>query len=438
MRNKLKKSVLHLAVPAALKHLLDIAQMLIDMLMVGFISFQAVAAVGISMQFMMMVNVLMTLYVVGSNAMISRLIGQRRIHRASSLLYTTALFAIMFSVPVSIVGNIYSSDFYMWMGASAEIVKEGGTYFGVITTFIVVLFLDNLLFNALSAAGDTKSSLYIKIISALLNLCLNYILIFGHAGFEARGIEGAAIATILAYTFNVLAYLFLFYRQNIPLHVIPRINTIDFIKALHIGYPAAIERFISSTSFLLFVSIITSYGSFSIAGYQIGLRIEGLAFMPGFGFAVASMALVGQSLGAKNSDLAYDSAKLSAQYAMMFMGSMGVMMFIFSQELASLFTKDIQTIEEASLYLKLVGISQIPLALVFVLSASLRGAGATKITLKVNVLSLWLLRVIPSYIAHKLGYSILAIYIIMTIETFIKGGVFWYLFQKKAWLHVKL
>jgi len=430
--------VLRLAIPAALKHLLDIAQMLIDMLMVGMVSVYALAAVGISMQFMMMINVLMTLYVVGANAIISRLIGQKRDKRASSLLFTTSLFALALALPLSFIGNYFSADFFLWMGASLEVVHEGERYFSIITAFIVLIFLDNLLFNSLSAAGDTKTSLYIKVISALINLVLNYMLIFGHFGFEAMGIEGAAIATIVAYSFNVSAYILMIVLKRVPLYFVPVLNFIDFKKALRIGYPAAIERLISSASFLLFVSIITAYGTATIAGYQIGLRVEGLAFMPGFGFAVAAMALVGQNLGAKKLEIAFESAKLSAYYAALFMGSVGILMVVFSEFLASFFTKDIQTIQEASIYLKLVGISQVPLALVFVLSGSLRGAGATKITLKINVLSLWLLRVIPSYIAFKLGYGILAIYIIMTVETFIKGGVFWYIFNKKEWLHVKI
>ncbi|MDX1295795.1 MAG: MATE family efflux transporter, partial [Sulfurimonadaceae bacterium] len=156
------KGVLRLAVPAALKHLLDILQILIDMIMVGMLSIYALAAVGMSMQFMMVINVLMTLYVVGGNAVIARLIGQRRRHRASALMFTLIIFALLLSVPVSVTGYIFASDFYLWMGAGMEVAQEGGIYFSIITLGIALVFLDTLFFNALSAAGDTTSSLYIK------------------------------------------------------------------------------------------------------------------------------------------------------------------------------------------------------------------------------------------------------------------------------------
>jgi Na+-driven multidrug efflux pump len=103
-----------------------------------------------------------------------------------------------------------------------------------------------------------------------------------------------------------------------------------------------------------------------------------------------------------------------------------------------LFTREPATVQQASLYLRLVGISQVPLAVTFVLGGALRGAGETRTPLKVNIASLWLLRVIPSYIAMKLGLGIMAVYIIMTVETFIKGIIFWKIFNGRAWLKTKL
>jgi Na+-driven multidrug efflux pump len=191
-------------------------------------------------------------------------------------------------------------------------------------------------------------------------------------------------------------------------------------------------------SFLVFVSIITSYGTAELAGYQVGLRIEGIAFMPGFGFAIASMALVGQNIGAKNFDKAYNMGIISGRIAYIFMGLVGVVMILFPEFLVSLFTHDKLTIFIASQYLILVGLAQIPLAIMFVYSASLRGAGATKTTLKINVTSLWLFRVIPSYIAMKMGYGVVVVFMIMNIETLLKGLIYWYMYSKKDWLYTRV
>ena len=427
-----------LAFPAALKHLVDILQILIDMIMVGMVSVYALAAVGMSMQFMMVINVLMTLYIVGGNALISRFIGQGRKRRASALLYSLAIFAIFLSLFVSVFGYFGSSFIYEMMGSSREVVEQGSLYFKIISLGIVVIFIDSLLYNALSAAGDTKSSLYIKLLSAILNAFLNYIFIFGHYGVEAMGIEGAAYATIIAYSFNVVMYALLLKKRESKLNLIPIVRLFDLKRAWKVGWSAAVDRFVSSVSFLIFVSIITAYGTAELAGYQTGLRIEGIAFMPGFGFAIAAMALVGQNLGAKNSEKAYKMGIISARVAYVFMGSIGLFLILYSEFLVGFFTNDKETIKVASYYLILVGLAQIPLAINFVYSAALRGAGATKTTLKVNLFSLWFLRVIPSYIAYKMGYGVIAIFVIMNIETLIKGIIYHRIYHKKVWLSSKV
>jgi len=432
------KKVLSLAIPAALKHLVDILQVLIDMIMVGMVSVSALAAVGMSMQFMMVVNVLMTLYVVGGNALISRFIGQGRKKRASSLLYSLLIFASVLSIIVSIGGYFGSEAIFSMMGASEDIVLQGSIYFKILSLGIVVIFIDTLLYNALSAAGDTKNSLYIKLVSAGINAFFNYIFIFGHFGVDAMGIAGAGYATIIAYTFNVVAYLLLLKTKDAKLNLIPIIQMQDLKRVLKVGWSAALDRGISSMSFLVFVSIITAYGTAELAGYQVGLRIEGIAFMPGFGFSIAAMALVGQSIGAKDLDRAYNMGIISGRIAYIFMGSVGTFLILFPEFLVSFFTKDEATIIVASYYLILVGLAQIPLAIMFVYSGALRGAGATKTTLKINVLSLWFFRVIPSYIAYKMGFSIIAIFIIMNVETLIKGIIYWYIYKKKEWLFIKV
>ena len=408
------------------------------MLMVGIISTAALAAVGMSMQFMMIINVLMTLYVVGGNALISRFIGQGRKRRASALLYTLTIFAILLSVFITIGGYFGSDSIYELMGAQADVVEQGSMYFKILSLGIVVIFIDNLLYNALSAAGDTKSSLYIKLLSAGINAFLNYVLIFGHFGFDAYGIEGAAYATVISYIFNVIAYYILIKKMNSKLDFLPIIRIKDLKRVWNIGWSAALDRGISSMSFLVFVSIITAYGTAELAGYQVGLRIEGIAFMPGFGFAIAAMALVGQNIGANSHEKAYNMGVISGRIAYVFMGSVGVILILFPEFLVGFFTKDALTIAVASKYLILVGLAQIPLAIMFVYSGALRGAGATKTTLKINVTSLWVFRVIPSYIAYKMGLGIIAIFIIMNVETLIKGVVYWYIYKKRTWLYTKV
>lgn len=433
----LQRRVISLAIPAALKQLLDIVQLLIDMLMVGTLGIAALAAVGLSMQFMMLIQTLMGIYVVGGSAVISRYIGSGRAKRAGSVAYVTAIMAFVLSLVIMIIGYYGSESFFRLMGSDTEVTKLGSLYFGTLSLGMLLIFMDTLAFTVLSAAGDTKSSLYIKIFSATLHAGLNYLFIFGHGGFEPMGIVGAAYATLCAYGFSLFLYGWIFYRTK-KIRVVPIFHWSDVKRIVTIGFPAVAERFIGISAFLIFVWLIASYGTQVLAGYQVGARIEAFAFMPGYGFSVAAMVLSGQYLGAKQKENAYAAGLLSMKIAAVFMGSVGVVLVIFPHYLAHFFTNDPQTIESTVLYLRLVGATQIPLAVTFVLSGALRGAGATRMTLRISTISMWSFRILPAWLVVHYGMSITGVYLAMAIETFIKGIWFYRVFRQRQWLDEKI
>jgi putative MATE family efflux protein len=436
-RSSLTK-ILSISIPAAFKHLLDMLQVLIDLIMIGSLGVAALAAVGLGLQFLMVLNVVMTLYVVGGNAVIARHIGSGRFHRANIVFFNLFILAMLLSIFALLVGYAWSEQFYLWMGTGKEVARLGESYFGTLSWGMPFIFLDALFFNVLSAAGKTQASLYIKIASAGLNILLNYALIFGHFGFDAMGVQGAAIATVISYAFNVGVYALLIRRDSSVLRFYLYFSLSSLKSVFKVGLPASLERLITVSAFMVFVMVISKYGTEALAGYQVGLRIEGLAFMPGFGFSIAAMALVGQSLGAKNSTAAYNDTITITKIAALFMGFVGVFLVFFPEFFAQFFTQDEKTIELASLYLRLVGLSQVPLAVTFVLSGALRGAGATKTTLMINVGSLIFLRVLPSLFISTITEDIFWIYLVMITETFVKGGIFWYIFAQGRWKNIKI
>ena len=431
------KTILLIAIPAALKHLLDMVLIIIDMIMVGSLGVDQVAAVGLGLQFLMVLGVVMTLFSVGGNAVISRLKGSGRTYKANITLYNLALLTFILALLSMLVIIPFVESLYLAIGVTSEVAVFGVEYFGTIAFGFMLMFFDALFFTYFSAMGNTVISLYIKIASAFLNIILNYALIFGHFGLPALGVQGAAIATLFALALNVMIYVFWIYKS--PTYGMIQLFSKRIIKEVwKIGYPASVERGIASLSFMFFVAIIAGYSTQSLAGYQIGLRIEGIAFMPGFGFSVAAMTLMGQHLGAKDPLGAEKAVVITSWIAASFMGFVGIFMVLFPEPAIRFFTHDTRTIEEAAIYLRLVGISQVPLAMMFVLSAGLRGAGAVKVTMIVSLSTLWSLRIIPSYVASYMSDDILWVYIVMTVETFVKGGLFFYIFKRGSWKSIKI
>lgn len=413
-------------------------QVITDLIMVGRISAFAVAAVGLGLQSLMFVFAILTLFHVGTSALLSRFVGAGQMKRASVGLATLLRFALIVSIPAAVGWYFFSSHVYVWFGTAPQVVALGEDYVQVLTLMMPFVFMKLVFVSALNAAGDTKTPMYIKIVSIVLNVILNYLLIFGNHGFPQLGVMGAAVGTVIVNILEVLVYLYLYIKEK-TLFVPQWVYSKSLLsRALKVGIPASFERTLTFGSFMLFTVIIAHYGTAVLAGYQIGLRVEGLAFMPGIGFTIAAMTLMGQGLGAKNPQQAREDVILVLKYTSGFMFFLSFFMIFMPEKIVWLFTDDTQTITEASLYLRIVGVSQIPLAFNFVLSGALRGAGDSKKTLKINLISLWFARIVPAFLLTWYFENVLFVYLAMISDTFVKAVWLWRTFDKGEWQTIKV
>ncbi len=435
---KKHKKILSISLPAALNSLMDMLQVIVDLIMVGRISAFAVAAVGLGLQSLMFIFAVLTLLHVGTNALVSRFIGARQIRRASLGLSSLLGFSFLLSLFIGTAWYFLSAKLYIWFGTADEVIRLGEEYVKTLTWMMPFIFIKLVFVTSFNASGDTKTPMFIKIFSIFLNVFLNYTLIFGHFGFEAMGVKGAAIATVIVNMIEFFIYVRLYLKKKTPYIPLFRFSLPLLKRAIKVGFPASLERTLTFGSFMLFTAIIAKFGTEALAGYQIGLRIEGLAFMPGIGFTIAAMALMGQGLGKKRPDMAKEDVLLVLKYATALMFFLSFFMIFTPHWLALAFTNDQKTIEEASLYLRIVGLSQIPLAFNFVLSGALRGAGDTKTTLKINLLSLWFVRIIPAFVLSYYFENILYVYIAMISDTFVKAFFLYREFDKGGWKSIKV
>jgi putative MATE family efflux protein len=413
-------------------------QVITDLIMVGRISAFAVAAVGLGLQSLMLVFAILTLLNIGTSALLSRFVGAGKMKRASIGLSTLLRFALMLSIPIMIAWYFLASNIYVWFGTAPEVIALGESYVQMLTWMLPFLFVKMVFVSALNSAGNTKMPMKVKMIAILLNIVLNYVLIFGCCGIPAMGVLGAAIGTVLVNVMEFSVYVFLYIKQKMPYTPGRYFSKSLLLRALKVGFPASIERTMLFGSSMLFTMVIAHYGTAVLAGYQIGLRVEGLAFMPGLGFTIAAMALMGQSLGAKRPQQAKEDVILVLKYTTGFMFFLSFFMIVMPEKIVWLFTDDSATIKQASLYLRIVGLSQIPLAFNFVLSGALRGAGDSKQTLKINLTSLWLVRIIPAFVLSYYFDNILYVYFAMISDTFVKAIWLWKTFQRDQWQHIKV
>ena len=432
------KKILSISLPAAFNSLLDMLQVITDLIMVGTISAFAVAAVGLGLQSLMFIFSVLTMLQVGTSALISRFYGAGRMRQGSLALATLLQFAFYLSFPITLLWYFGSNGLYEWFGVEQEVLHLGSGYVSILTLMLPFILLKYVFVTALNATGDTTTPMYVKIVSILVNVTLNYLLIFGNFGFPALGVEGAAYSTVLVNILEVTFYAWLYVKGKTPFKPFVYYSKSLLQRALKVGLPATYERTLTVSSFMLFTAIIANYSTEALAGYQIGLRVEGIAFMPGIGFTIAAMALMGQGLGAKNPEQSREDVLLVLKYATALMFSLSFFMIFTPEWIVSFFTNDTKTIEEASLYLKIVGLSQIPLAFNFVLSGALRGAGDSRRTLRINLISLWVVRIVPAFLLSGYFHDIIWVYVAMISDTFVKALFLWRAFDKGEWKKIKV
>ncbi len=432
------QKVLRLSLPAATNSLLDMLQVITDLVMVGSLSAYAIAAVGLGLQSLMFMFAVLTMLHVGTSALLSRFVGARLYTRASMGLSTLLMFAFVVSIPMMIVWYFGSSYIYVWLDTSKEVQNLGFDYVQTLSYMMPFVFIKLVFVSALSASGDTKTAMKVKLVSIGLNILFNYILIFGIGSFQGYGVLGASLGTVLVNLFEFIVYSTLYLKSKMIYKPLFRYSRKLLTRALRVGIPSSIERSLTFGSFMLFTAIIAHYGTSALAGYQIGLRIEGLAFMPGMGFTIAAMALMGQGLGAKKPQQSYDDVLLTLKYASALMFGLSFFMIFMPYYLVRIFSDDADVIQEASLYLRVVGLSQIPLAFSFVLSGALRGAGDSKKVLHINIISLWVLRIIPAFVLTWYFEDIIYVYIAMIADTTFKAIWLWRRFSSRVWQKIRV
>jgi putative MATE family efflux protein len=322
------------------------------------------------------------------------------------------------------------------VGADSTVIELALPYSTLIFLVIPFTVLIQVLSSILQGTGDTRTPMYAMILVNLLHVLVAYPLIYGRWGLPAMGVKGAAVAVGLAEATGV-AYLMMrsgrLFKPSVRLRG-------DLLRMLwDVGAPVSGERIVQQAGILVYTKLVLLYGTISYAAHQVGLSIESLSFLPGYGFAIAAATMVGQSIGAGK----YTRAKLenweANRLAICIMTSMGIVFFFFPYMLLRAFTTDDAVIELGTVFLKIVALLQIPLALTMVLAGSLRGAGDTRFIMGATMVGMWGVRVpIALIVALTLELSVFFVWSAMIADWTVRMGLLLWRYQSERWKVIRV
>ncbi|NPA58387.1 MAG: MATE family efflux transporter, partial [Aquificae bacterium] len=157
------KKILKIAVPSALSNLLDTLQLLVDMLMIGRLSPEAVAGVGLGGQLIILIYSIISVFYIGTNVLVSRAIGGGEKEKIRLIVPSLVITSVLFSLPFLIFTMFYPETFFRFMGGEESVVKIGSSYVSVIGLTLPLLFAGAVLHSSVVATGDTKTPLFITV-----------------------------------------------------------------------------------------------------------------------------------------------------------------------------------------------------------------------------------------------------------------------------------
>jgi len=376
---------------------------LVDMLFVARLGAPSVAAVGTGAQILGGVAVTMTAVGTGTLALVARAIGAARLGEAERVLGQSIIVAATLAGLVVVPVILFASPLVAAFGVEPQVVELGAGFVRLVMLSIPASAVIFVVASGLRGAGDTRTPLVVGLTVNALNVLGNWVFIFGKLGMPALGVRGSGLATALAFTAGMVLALFLLASGRLRLRIGWRdlaLHRETIRRVLQIGYPAAAEQLLMQFGFFLYLLFAARYGTDAVAAYFIGVRILALSFLPGFGFAAAAAALVGQNLGAGLPQRAQTAGWHAAWMSVALMSTTGIVISVFAEEIAHLFVDTPAVVAGTVSFIYMLAISQPLMAMDFTIGGALRGAGDTRFPL---------LTVLIAFYGCRLGMSFLVV-----------------------------
>ncbi len=397
----IRKAVFMLSIPMILEMLMESIFAVVDIFYVSKVSVNAVATIGLTESVVTLVYAIAIGLSMAATAIVARRIGEKDKEGASQAAVQVIFLGIAVAAIISVIGILFPKEILALMGGEPDLIAEGYGYTQVLlggNVTIMLLFLINAVFRG---AGDASIAMWTLIVSNGLNIILDPMFIFGFGPIPAFGVEGAAIATTIGRGVAVMFQLMVLFfgwsqikvrMKDLVLRIVVLFNLIK-VSLGGIG-----QFLIGTSSWVFLMRIMSEFGSETLAGYTIAIRVMMFTFMPAWGMSNAAATLVGQNLGAKQPDRAEQSVWKTGKYCAYFMGLVSIAYLVFAPQIISWFTTQPDVIEQGSLCLRIIAAGYIFYAYGMVVINSFNGAGDTTTPTIINFVCFWLFQLPFAYL----------------------------------------
>lgn len=438
----IRKAVFMLSIPMIFEMLGESIFALVDIFYVSRVSVNAVATVGLTESVLTLVYAIAIGLCMGAAAIVSRRTGEKDQEGAKQAAVQVIFLGVSISILISVIGILFPKEILGFMGGEADLIEEGYGYTQILlggNITVMLLFLINAIFRG---AGNASIAMWTLILSNGLNIILDPIFIFGFGPIPAFGVEGAAIATTTGRGVAVIAQLFVLFRGNSYIKIGFKdlvFRTKVMLNLIKVSLGGIFQFFIGTSSWVILMMIMATFGSDVLAGYTIAIRIMMFTLMPAWGMSNAAATLVGQNLGAQKPERAEQSVWKTGKYAAIFMGTVSIIYLIFARTFLSWFTDNPIVIENGAVCLQIIAAGYLAYAYGMVVIQSFNGSGDTYTPTLINFICFWLFQLPFAYLmAVVLEYGPIGVFWAITLAEILIAIIGIWFFRKGKWKTMKV
>ena len=430
--------IFSLAWPTMLEQLMQTAVQYIDVAMVGSLGTEATAAVGSTTTVNWLIGSTISALSVGFLAFISQAQGAGRYNDTKKASAQAVLAVLVMGIFFTVVTLSLSGVIPTWMRVDKPIRKLASQYFFILYTPMLARAATIIFGTILRAVGDTKTPMLVGIVVNIVNVVLNFFLIyptrtvkiFSHeiliygAGKE---IVGAALASAIAFLVGGVCLTVAFFRNK---KVSPKGYSIKpdvaILKpCLKVAFPNALQRFGTSLGYVAFASMVNSLGDIATAAHAIANTVESAFYIPGYGMQTAAATLAGNAVGASDAKKMRDLSKMCLFIEVGLMIISGALLFIFAPNMMRLFSKDAKVIALGATVLKMVALSEPFYGVSIIIEGMLQGMGKTLMPFICNIIGMWAIRIVGTFICTQmLGMGLVSAWACMILHNMLLFTMF--------------
>ncbi|OLC53220.1 MAG: MATE family efflux transporter [Acidobacteria bacterium 13_1_40CM_4_69_4] len=382
---------------------------LADLYFVGRLGKEAIAAVGLSGNLMVVVLAITQTLGVGTTTLISHAVGQKDRERA--ILVFNQAFALSQFVGLAVAGLGFGlrGQYCRWLGADGVTARLGVQYLNWFLPAMLLQFVIVAMGSALRGSGVVKPTVGIQILTVVLNIMLAPVLILGWGTGHPLGVAGAALATFLAILVGTVVFWAYFLRPE---------NYLRFSFALwrprgsvwwgmtRVGLPAGGEFALMSVYMVIVYWIIRNFGAAAQAGFGIGARVMQSMFLPVMAISFAAAPLAGQNFGARNAERVRQTFRSASLLVSAIMILFTLLSHIAPEALIRTFSREPEVIAFGAEYLRIISYNFLAMGLIFTTSSVFQGMGHTLPPLACSSLRLLLFALPVLVLSQRLGFQI--------------------------------